>query len=62
MKMKKLLCLLVALLMVFSMAACGSSDSGSSDAEETETATADVSELEQRVLDARDNTLLNLLI
>ena len=57
MKMKKLLCLLVALLMVLSMTACGSKDSGAADAEEPaaeETAAADLSELEQRVMAARD--------
>ena len=57
MKMKKLLCLLVALLMVLSMTACGSKDSGAADTEEPaadETATAELSELEQRVMAARD--------
>ena len=55
--MKKLLCLLVALLMVISMTACGSKDSGAADTEEPaadETATAELSELEQRVMAARD--------
>lgn len=59
MKMKKLLCLLVALMMVLSLAACGSKDSGAADSEEPaaeDTATAELSELEQRVMAARDNT------
>ena len=57
-KLKKLLSLLVVMLMVVSMTACGGGSSDSeeaSDGDATET-TAAVSELEQRVLDARDAT------